>query len=147
MKAQSRQKYSSASFPTIKATKYTNFSNLFLEGNSTCFGEFLCPSSGVSHCTHSNGMSFWYADSLGAGSGWNILTLLCVQWKNPDDGKMNCPKHVEFHSKNKFEKLVHLVGFYYKTFITMHGHMNVKFHLFLVQQWVTTFNINIVLIL
>jgi hypothetical protein len=22
----------------------------------------------------------------------------------------NCPKHVEFHSKNKFEKLVHLVG-------------------------------------
>jgi len=23
----------------------------------------------------------------------------------------NCPKHVEFHSKNKFEKLVHLVGF------------------------------------
>jgi len=24
---------------------------------------------------------------------------------------MNCPKHVEFYSKNKFEKLVHLVGF------------------------------------
>jgi len=24
---------------------------------------------------------------------------------------MNCPKYVEFHSKNKFEKLVHLVGF------------------------------------
>jgi len=24
---------------------------------------------------------------------------------------INCPKHVEFHSKNKFEKLVHLVGF------------------------------------
>ena len=23
----------------------------------------------------------------------------------------NCPKHVEFHSKNKFEKLVHVVGF------------------------------------
>jgi hypothetical protein len=23
----------------------------------------------------------------------------------------NCPKHVEFYSKNKFEKLVHLVGF------------------------------------
>jgi len=28
-----------------------------------------------------------------------------------DDGQRNCPKHVEFHSKNKFEKLVHLVGF------------------------------------
>ena len=23
----------------------------------------------------------------------------------------NCPKHVEFYSKNKFEKLVHLFGF------------------------------------
>ena len=31
--------------------------------------------------------------------------------KTPDDGQRNCPKHVEFHSKNKFEKLMHLVGF------------------------------------
>jgi len=31
--------------------------------------------------------------------------------KTPDDGQRNCTKHVEFHSKNKFEKLVHLVGF------------------------------------
>jgi len=28
-----------------------------------------------------------------------------------DDGQRNCPKLVEFYSKNKFEKLVHLVGF------------------------------------
>ena len=27
------------------------------------------------------------------------------------DGERNCPKHVEFYSKSKFEKLVHLVGF------------------------------------
>ena len=39
------------------------------------------------------------------------IALLCVQWRTPDDGRRNCPKHVEFHSKNKFEKLVHLVGF------------------------------------
>jgi len=39
------------------------------------------------------------------------MPLLCVQWKTPGDGHRNCPKHVEFHSKNKFEKLVHLVGF------------------------------------
>ena len=32
--------------------------------------------------------------------------------KTPDDVQRNCPKHVEFHSKNKFEKLVHLVGFF-----------------------------------
>jgi len=31
--------------------------------------------------------------------------------KTPDDGQRNCPKHVEFYSKNKFEKLMHLVGF------------------------------------
>ena len=31
--------------------------------------------------------------------------------KTPDDGQRNCPKHVEFYSKNIFEKLVHLVGF------------------------------------
>jgi len=29
--------------------------------------------------------------------------MLCVQCKTPE--------HVEFYSKNKFEKLVHLVGF------------------------------------
>jgi len=38
-------------------------------------------------------MSHRFADTLWAGSG------------------RNCPKHVEFYSKNKFEKLVHLVGF------------------------------------
>jgi len=38
------------------------------------------------------------------------IPLLCVQWETFDDGQRNCPKHVEFHSKNKFEKLVHLVG-------------------------------------
>ena len=40
-----------------------------------------------------------------------LIPLLCVQWKTPDDGQRNCPNHVEFHSKNKFEKLVRLVGF------------------------------------
>ena len=40
----------------IKPTRCTNFLNLFLEWNSTCFGQFLCPSSGVFHCTHSNGI-------------------------------------------------------------------------------------------
>ena len=67
-------------------------------------------------------MSCRYANSLQVGSGswscsqavskpvWHI-PLLCVQWKTHDDGQQNCPKHVEFHSKKKFEKLVHLFGF------------------------------------
>ena len=31
--------------------------------------------------------------------------------KSPDGGQRNGPKHVEFYSKNKFEKLVRLVCF------------------------------------
>jgi len=38
-------------------------------------------------------MSYRFVDSLRAGSG------------------RNCPKHIEFYSKNKFEKLVPLVYF------------------------------------
>ena len=36
---------------------------------------------------------------------------VCTEKKTPDDEQRNCPKHVEFYSKNKFVKLVHLVGF------------------------------------
>jgi hypothetical protein len=65
--------------------------------SSICFGQFLCPSSGVFHCTH-NSKPVWH------------IPLLCVQRKTSDDGQRNYPKHTEFHSKYKFEKLVHLVG-------------------------------------
>jgi hypothetical protein len=43
-----------------------------------------------------------------------------------DDGQRNCPKHVEFHFKNKFEKLLHLLDSIIRKFVTMYGHMNVK---------------------
>ena len=39
------------------------------------------------------------------------IIVVCTVKKNPDDGQRNCPKHVEFYSKNKIEQLVHLVGF------------------------------------
>jgi len=68
----------------------------------------------------------WYISySLRAGSGHSVLILLascqqtCMTYtiavctvKTTDDGQRNCPKHVEFYSKNKFEKLVHLVGLF-----------------------------------
>ena len=38
----------------IKPTRCINISNLFLDYDSTCFGRFLRPSSGVYHCTYSN---------------------------------------------------------------------------------------------
>jgi len=34
-----------------------------------------------------------------------------IQWKTPDDGLRNCPKHVEFLDKNKFGKIGASVGF------------------------------------
>ena len=59
----------------------------------------------------------WY--SLRAVPSWSCLQavskpvwhipLLCVQWKTPNDGR------VEFYSKNKFEKLVHLFGVIIRT--------------------------------
>ena len=48
----------------------TDFSNLFLEWNPTYFGEFLCPSSGVFLCTHSNGMSYRFAVCTVLDSWW-----------------------------------------------------------------------------
>jgi hypothetical protein len=63
----------------IKPTRCTNFSNLILEWNSICFGQFLCPLSGVFHCTHNSGICHTgYAHILQAGSGWNILILLAI---------------------------------------------------------------------
>ena len=112
----------------IKPTRCTDSSNLFLERNSTCFGQFLCPSSEVFQCTHSNGichtglLTACEQDQDGtAVPSWSCslavwhIPLLCVQWKTSDDGQRNCPKHVEFNSKNKFEKLVNLVGFIIRT--------------------------------
>jgi len=36
---------------------------------------------------------------------------VCPVKKNSLYGQRNCPKHVKFYSKNKFEKLVHQIGF------------------------------------
>ena len=42
---------------------------------------------------------------------------VCTVKKTPDDGQRNSPKHVEFYSKNKFEKLVNLFGFIIRIYI------------------------------
>jgi hypothetical protein len=119
-------------FLIIKQTRYTYFSNSFLEWNSTCFGQFLCPSSEDFHCTHSNGICqtgvlaaceqnqdvpSWSCLQAVNKPVWHI-PLLCLQWKTYDDGQRNCPKHVEFHSKNEFEKLLHQVGFIIRNLYT-----------------------------
>jgi len=50
---------------------------------------------------------------------YDIYLLLCVECWTPDDGQRNCLKHVEFYSKNKFEKLMHLVGFSIRIYLLL----------------------------
>jgi hypothetical protein len=99
-------------FLKIKPTRCTSFSNLFWKWNSTCFGQFLW-----SCCSKAVYKPVWH------------IPLLSVEWITPDDGQRNCPKHVEFHFQNKYEKLVHLVGIIIRKFVTLHGHMTVKTNL------------------
>jgi len=125
----------------IKPTRCTNFLDLLLEWNSTCSGQLLCPSSGVFHCTLSNGICHtslltaceqdqdgtavpsWSCTQAVSKTVWH-MPLLCVHWKIPDDGQRNCPKHVEFHSENKFEKSMHIIGFIISMHTTTFSYIN-----------------------
>jgi len=65
--------------------------------------------------------------------------------KIPDAGQRNCPKYVEFYSKNKnkFEKLVYLVGFIIRIY---HGARSTESHIVLsclVSSWLRCVNIQI----
>jgi len=57
-----------------------------------------------------DGTPSWSCSRAVSKTVWHI-PLLCVQWKTPDDGQRNRPKHVEMYSQNKLEKFVCLVGF------------------------------------
>ena len=121
-------------FPSVRFVLNHRFSNCGLRQtrstwSTTCFGQFLCLSSRVFHCIHSNGLCHTgYSYSLRAGSGRNqfhpdparklsanrydIYHCCVYSEKTPDDGQRNCLNNVEFYFKNKFEKLVPLVGYY-----------------------------------
>ena len=60
-------------------------------------------------------MSYRFVDTLRAISK-PVCIAVCTVEKTADDGQRNWPKHVEFYSKNKFEELVHLVGFIIRIF-------------------------------
>jgi hypothetical protein len=58
-------------FFIIKPISYTNFPKYILSWNSTCSGQFVCPSSGVySLYTQQRNMSYRFVDSFRAGPGW-----------------------------------------------------------------------------
>jgi hypothetical protein len=98
-------------FLIIKPTRCTSFSNLFLEWNSTCSDSFSVHHQEffTVHTAMVHVIQICWQQAV-SKPVWQV-PLLCVQWKSPDDGQRNCPKHVEFYSKNKFEKLLHLVSF------------------------------------
>jgi len=113
------------SFLIIKLNRSTNFSiyswneNLHVSGSSSVHHQAFF------HCIHSNGTCHAglltaceqdqdgrpdHAHKLSANL-YGIHHCCVYSEKTPDDGQRNYPKHVEFYSKNKFEKLVHLFGF------------------------------------
>ena len=60
---------------------------------------------------------------------WHI-PLLSVQWINSWWWTDELSETCRVLWQNKFVKLVHLVGFITKKFITIHGHMSVKLNIF-----------------
>jgi len=92
----------------IKPTRGTNF--LIYLWNKTLH---VSDSFSVHHqefFTVQTAVPSWSCSQAVSKPVWHT-PLLSVQWKTPDDGQRNCPKHVEFYSTNKCEELVHLVGF------------------------------------
>ena len=89
------EKWAQSVSVSYKKTNQTHYFLQFIFGIKFYMSRTVPPSIIRSFSLHAQQcyMSYRFADSLRAGSG------------------RNCPKHVELYSKNKLEKLVHLVGF------------------------------------
>jgi len=107
----------------IKPTRCNNFTNLFWH-ETTCFRQFLCPSSGVhSLYTQQWLMSYRFVDSFWVGPfgpaqklSRNLydIRLLNVQWMNAWWWTEELSETCRVPCQNKFVKLVYLVGFIIK---------------------------------
>jgi hypothetical protein len=120
------------------------FHKFILAWNSTCFGQFLCPSSGVySVYIQEWYMSYRFVDSFRAGPGWKCkfhpgparklctvplwhVPLLSVQWINFWWCTEELSETCRVSCQNKFVKLVHLVGFIIKKFVIVYSYTNLK---------------------
>ena len=115
-------------FSVIKPTRCTNFTNLFCH-ESLHVSHHVCPSSGVySLYTQQWCMSYRFVDSFRTGPGcsksvykpvWHI-PLLSVQWINSWWWTDQLSETCRVSCKNKFVKLVHLVGFITKKKHVLH---------------------------
>jgi len=131
----------------IKPTRCTNFTNLFWhetlhvsDSSSAHHQEFI-------HCTLSNGICHtafeqdqdgtpvpsWSCSKAVYKPVWHI-SLLSVQWINSWWWTEELSETCRVSCQNKFVELVYLVGFIIKKFVTMHGHMNVRYCLALQEE-------------
>ena len=75
-------------------------------------------------------MSFRFADRKLSVNLYDIYHCCVYSEKIPDGGQRNCPRHVKFYSKNKFEKLVHIVGFIIRVYQVLLLHFRIPSNLF-----------------
>ena len=102
--------------------KPTRFHTFILSWNSTWFGQFVCPSSGIySLYTQQWYMSYWFVDSFRTGTSWSCskavykpvwhIPLLSVQWRNSWWWTDELSETCRVSWQNKCVKLVYLGGF------------------------------------
>jgi len=98
------------------------FLTFIFKWNSTCFGQFCSPSSGVFHWNTQQ----WFHPDPARKLSANLYDIYhcCVYSEKLLTILEELSKTCRVSFQNKFEKLVHLVS--YKKLITMHRHMNVK---------------------
>jgi hypothetical protein len=128
-------------FFIIKPNSCTSFTNLFWHETLHVSDSSFVHLSGVySLYTQQWYMSYRFADSFRAGPSWSCskpvwhITLLSVQWINSWWWTEELSQTCRVSCQNKFVKLVHLVGFIIKKFVTMHGHVNLKLYTYYSQQ-------------
>jgi len=113
-------------FLTIKPTRCANFSNLFWnkilhvsDSSSLHRQEFFTVHTAVVYVIQLASRIRTFRPDPARKLSTNLYAHNCMVYhccvysekKTYGDGQRNCPENVEFYSKNKFEKLVHIVGF------------------------------------
>jgi hypothetical protein len=102
-------------FFIIKLTRCTNFPNLLRHETLHVSGSSSAHHQEFIHCTLGTGICY---------------TGLKTAFEQNQDGTAvlfwSCSCTVSCRSK--FGKFVHVVGFFIKKFVTMHGHTNVKYY-------------------
>jgi hypothetical protein len=131
-------------FLTIKPTRCTNFSNLFWnetlhvsDSSSVHHQQLFTVHSAMVYVTQTAFEQQQRQDQDGTVPSWScccskaVYKPACMTYTIAECTVNNCWWWTEELSEtcrvsfqNKFEKLVHLVGFIIRKFVTMHGHMS-----------------------